>query len=179
MAADVCQTCSSPDLAAVDAGLVAGTPARQLAKAYGLDYSSVLRHRRNGHVGGVEFGPAPAGRPGLAPGRLPISPAPAAPSTAREMIVALIADLEARDVVDEQGRSALGPTAYIALQKEKRLAYESLAKLEGPAGPPVFDPVTSAEWVELREAIFGALAPFPEALDRVLEAIRRLVGRDG
>jgi hypothetical protein len=157
-------------VAAVDAGLRSGISARKLARAHGLDYSSVLRHRRNGHVG-LDFVPAPAGRPGL-----PLDPQARAAGGAREMLLGLIADLEARDVVDEEGRSALGSTAYVALQREKRLAYESLAKLEGPAGPPTFDPVTSSEWVELRECLFTALEPYPPALAAVQAAIRRLVG---
>lgn len=165
-----CATCASPDVVAVDAGLVAGQPAQALARRYRLDYSTVLRHRRNGHVAAI---PSPAS---LRPGHRRAAGSGSDAQSARAMIVALIADLEGRDTLNETGESTLGTTAWTALQKEKRLAYEALARLDGPPTAPSFDPRSSAEWAELHDAILGALVPYPEARAAFESAVVRVLG---
>src|SRR5437870_2552969 len=45
-----CVTCAHPDLAVIDAELVAGVPYQELANRYGMSRMSLLRHHRS-HTG--------------------------------------------------------------------------------------------------------------------------------
>ena len=152
----VCITCTHPDVRAIDAAFLAGRRATSIAKQFGLGYSTVQRHKAKGHVQQM-VEPVP-GQPS------PITPAM---KSATEGVRALIVGLESRSVAD------MGPTAYTQYVRELRLAYESQAKMEGPAAPQEFDASTSAVWVEMRELMVDALRPFPEAYAAVMAATKK------
>src|SRR5665647_1344587 len=97
----VCITCTHPEVRAIDAAFVAGRRAKSIATQYGLNYSTVQRHKSKGHV---QVYPEPvAGQPPEAP---PITPAAA---SATEKLLALITELEGRSVED------LGASTYVTL----------------------------------------------------------------
>jgi hypothetical protein len=157
MANSMCLTCSHPSVFMIDQLLGRGQSALSVSKKFGLNYNTVKRHVAKGHVIKRE-------RPGE-PG------APKEASTALEGIHELIALLE------KAQEEKMGPQATATISRELRLAYESLAKMQGPVAPPVFDPTTSKEWIDLREVITEALRPFPPALEALLKAIEKYLER--
>ena len=159
----VCITCTHPEVRAIDAAFVAGRRAKSIATQYGLNYSTVQRHKSKGHVQGY---PEPvAGQPPEAP---PITPAAA---SATEKLLALITELEGRSVED------LGASTYVTLVQAKLRAYSDLAKLMGPDAPPEFDPSTDPEWIEMRELMWETLRPFPEARAALMAVVKKIVAK--
>ncbi len=76
-----------------------------------------------------------------------------------------MAVLEAAEASQEH-RTALGAI------REARGNLELLAKLVGQLDErPVVNVLVSAEWIELRTVIVGALRPHPDARESVLRAI--------
>jgi hypothetical protein len=130
---------------------------------YGLGYDTVARHKRHGHVQGM-----PVQEPGQMPEAPQIAPATA---SATEKLLALITELEAREVAD------LGASTYVTLVQAKLRAYSDLAKLMGPDAPPEFDPSTDPEWIEMRELMWETLRPFPEARAALMVAVKKFVGK--
>src|SRR5918996_4074049 len=45
-----CRTCDHPEQSAIDIEIARGVECRPLSRRFGLPYSSLLRHRRSGHV---------------------------------------------------------------------------------------------------------------------------------
>ena len=156
----VCTTCSAAEVRAVDAAFVQGRSAKSIALQYGLSYDSVKRHRLKGHVQGM---PEPV------PGHLPEAPLPAVSAT--EKLLALITELEAKEVKD------LGASTYVTLVQAKLRAYSDLAKLMGPDAPQEFDPSTDPEWIEMRELMWETLRPFPEARAALATVVKKFVGK--
>lgn len=154
----ICVTCSSPDVLAIDAAILAGHPSiRSLAAQYHLDYSSVRRHRIKGHVNPI------------AEGVFDVAPAVLQAAGGLYRLRALNAEL------DERLAAAVdtGSMAYVGLQRERRLASEALIKAEGPQAPPPVALETTPEWLVLREAINDALVPWPEAKAACWAAVRK------
>jgi hypothetical protein len=45
-----CRTCDHPERSAIDIKIAGGVDCRSISRRFGLPYSSLLRHRNNGHV---------------------------------------------------------------------------------------------------------------------------------
>jgi hypothetical protein len=143
-----CTACVHPDRAAIDRALVAGSATlRDIAEQFGLSKSTIFRHRTD-HL------PVHLARARDA------AEVASADDLLRELgalrakaVSLLIAAERAGDL-----RSALAGV------REARGCLELLARLLGELrdGPEVTITVSPA-WIELRAAIVGALAPYPDA----------------
>ena len=83
-----------------------------------------------------------------------------------------VRDLQGRALSILEKAEAAGElrTALGAI-REARGNLELLAKLLGKLEPPTVNLVVSAEWLELRAVIVGALEPHPEPRESVLRAL--------
>ncbi len=147
MAAPRCSICSSPHRDAVNEALVAGRSQGSLCREFGFSTSAMCRHWKR-HL-------------------------PQALVAARDAeIVAdadgLVADIEAlrekaRSVAERAERAGELRTVLLAVREQTRIV-ELLARLAGELKTGNTTNVLIApEWLGVREALFRALAPFPEA----------------
>jgi len=152
-----CTACGHPEREAIDAAIAAGESYRTIAAQFGLSPSVLTRHKAHiaaaiAHAQSVEA--IDAGRAILA------------------KIAALEAD--AKRLQDAAERAGDLRTA-IAAVREMRGIVELLAKLQGePQEGPAVNIVLSPEWLAVRAAVMGALAEYPEARARVVEALARV-----
>ena len=155
MPGPTCQTCSSPAIREVDAAFQAGKSAKSIATTYGLDYSSVRRHRSKGHINET-----------VAPGK-PARASEISSDSALAKLLAMIEDLEGRDTTE------MGTSTFVDLINARRQAYKDLAALQGPAAPVKVDLSITDEWIGLREFVYAALLAVPGAVEALNEAIKR------
>jgi hypothetical protein len=150
-----CTVCDHPQRQGIDEDLVTGAPYRSVAKRFGLSESSVYRHKTE-HL-------------------------PAHLLKAREVEEAARADdlldqvrhlqAHALDILERAERAGDLRTALAAIS-QARGNVELLGKLAGELDErPVVNLNVSAEWLELRALIVGALEPHPAAHRAVLRAL--------
>jgi hypothetical protein len=150
-----CTVCDHPERQSIDETLVTGAPYRSVAKRFELSESAVYRHK-------VEHLPAHLLK-------------------AREVEEVAHADdlLEqvkhlqgyALDILERAEKAGDLRTALAAIS-QARGNLELLGKLAGELDErPVVNLNVSAEWLELRAVIVGALEPHPEARGAVLRAL--------
>lgn len=156
-----CACCTHPDLAEIDAAILAGETIRALGKRYGMSHTAVERHKKN-HIGKA-----------LVKLR----------AAEREEAEELSALAEVRDllprmkrVLDDAERE--GKTGnMMAVAAQIRPYIELLAKLthEIETRPvTVINLQTSEEWLAVRGAIFQALLAYPEARQAVASNLLQL-----
>ena len=150
-----CTVCDHPERHGIDGALVTGAPYRSVAKRFELSESAVYRHKTD-HL-------------------------PAHLLRAREVEEAARADAlleqvrhlqgHALDILERAEKTGDLRTALAAIS-QARGNLELLAKLLGELDErPVLNLHVSAEWLELRAVIVGALEPYSEARGAVLKAI--------
>jgi hypothetical protein len=150
-----CTVCDHPERHSIDEALVAGAPYRSVAKQFELSESAVYRHKTE-HL-------------------------PAHLLKAREVEEAARADDLLEQVRDLQGHAldileraekAGDLRTALAAISQARGNLELLGKLAGELDErPVVNLNISAEWLELRALIVGALEPHPAAHRAVLRAL--------
>jgi hypothetical protein len=150
-----CTVCDHPKRHGIDEALVGGAPYRSVAKRFELSESAVYRHKTE-HL-------------------------PAHLLKAREVEVVAQADdlleqvrylqTHALDILERAEKAGDLRTALAAIS-QARGNLELLGKLAGELDErPVVNLNVSAEWLELRAVIVGALEPYSEARGAVLRAI--------
>jgi hypothetical protein len=152
-----CRACAHPQLAGLDAMIVAGKTNSQVARTFGISHDSVDRHVRGGHV---------LGMPAQRWASMPATPAsPPKPDASGVEVLR-----EALDALRAMDPRSLSPAAQIDRIDAVRRTAEALAKAEpapSPAGVRVED-VTG-----LREQVarwYVALEQYPEARAAMLAA---------
>jgi len=150
-----CTICEHPERETIDRALVGETSNRSAASLYDVSEAAVRRHRTN-HL-------------------------PASLAKAKEA-----EEVSRADDLLRQVRALQSKTLSILLRaegagdlrtalgavREARGNVELLAKLSGELDErPVVNLNVSAEWLELRTVIVGALQPYSEARESVLSAI--------
>ena len=150
-----CTVCDHPQRHGIDEALVSGAPYRSVAKRFGISESAVYRHKSD-HL-------------------------PAHLLKAREVEEVTQADDLLEQVRNLQGRAldilecaekAGDLRTALAAISQARGNLELLGKLAGELDErPVVNLHVSAEWLELRAIIVGALEPHPAAHSAVLRAL--------
>jgi hypothetical protein len=150
-----CSVCDHTQRYGIDEALVTGAAYRSVAKRFGLSESSVYRHKTE-HL-------------------------PAQMLKAREVeevaqaddLLEQVRDLQshALDILERAEKAGDLRTALAAIS-QARGNLELLGKLAGELDEqPVVNLNVSAEWLELRTVIVGALEPHPAAHRAVLRAL--------
>ena len=150
-----CTVCDHPERHSIDEALVTGAPYRSVAKQFELSESAVYRHKTE-HL-------------------------PACLLKAREIeevakaddLLDQVRDLQAHaiDILERAEKAGDLRTALAAIS-QARGNLELLGKLAGELDErPVVNLNVSAEWLELRAIIVGALEPHPAAHRAVLSAL--------
>jgi hypothetical protein len=140
---------------AIDRALVGGASNRSVASLYDVSEAAVRRHKSN-HL--------PA-KLVMAEHAAELAEADNLLGQVRDLQMRTLAILEAAET-SKQHRTALGAI------REARSNLELLAKLLGELDErPVINILVSAEWLELRAVIVGALDAHPDARGAVLRAL--------
>jgi hypothetical protein len=150
-----CTVCEHHQRGAIDEALVGGASNRSVASLYDVSEAAARRHKAN-HL----------------PAKLVMAQAAEEVAQADDLL-AQVRDLQARTLAileaaegSSQHRTALGAI------REARSNLELLAKLLGELDErTVVNLTVSAEWLELRAVIVGALEPYAEARGAVLRAL--------
>ena len=151
----VCTVCEHRDREAIDRALVGDASNRSVASLYDVSEAAVRRHKAN-HL--------PA-KLVMAEQAAEVAEADNLLDQVRDLQSRTLAILEAAEET-RQHRTALGAI------REARSNLELLAKLLGELDSrPTVNILVSAEWLELRAVIVGALEPYSEARGAVLSAI--------
>ena len=150
-----CSVCGHAEREAIDAAIVAGESYRDITARFGVSGGAIGRHRA--HVAGV------------------LAEAQAAQDVARgDDLLAKVAVLEAdaKRLQDTAEKGGDIRTALVAVRELVRIV-EVLARLQGELqdGAPV-NILVNPQWVSIRAVIVAALADYPEARQRVVEALR-------
>ena len=145
-----CTVCSHPEREGIDGALVSGVSYRDIAARWpGITPSSLSRHKRD-HIS-----------PALAAVQAEREAAGAASLVDR--VESLIVRCENLLTTAEQGGQV---TAALAAVREMRGLLELFGKASGELNerPEVtINLLASPEWLGVRDAVFGALTPYPEA----------------
>lgn len=150
-----CNVCSHPDREAIDEALVGGIAFPALVAKYRVSKDSLSRHKAN-HL----------------PAKLVMAQAAVEVAEADDLLDQ-VRSLQARTlaILEAAEGSSQHRTALAAI-REARSNLELLAKLLGELDErPQINMLVSAEWLELRAVIVGALEPHPDARGAVLAAI--------
>jgi hypothetical protein len=151
----VCTVCEHRDREAIDRALVGDASNRSVASLYDVSEAAVRRHKAN-HL--------PA-KLVMAEQAAEVAEADNLLDQVRDLQSRTLAILEAAEET-RQHRTALGAI------REARSNLELLAKLLGELDSrPTVNILVSAEWLELRAVIVGALEHYSEARGAVLRAI--------
>ena len=150
-----CTVCDHPQKHNIDEALVSGAPYRSVAKRFGLSESAVYRHKTE---------------------HLPVHllKAKDAEEVAQaDDLLQQVRHLQthALDILNRAEKAGDLRTALAAIS-QARGNVELLGKLAGELDErPVVNLNVSAEWLELRTVIVGALEPHPAAHKAVLRAL--------
>lgn len=145
----LCKICHHEDREAIDAAIVAGKTLRDIASQADVSKDSVARHK--GHISAVLS-------------RVVAEREEAGPRSA----LARLEDLHDRatrvlDAAEGEGKATLS----LAAIKELRGLVETIARITGELDErpnvQVLNVSTAPEWLAIRAALAGALAPYPDA----------------
>jgi transposase-like protein len=150
-----CTVCEHPERHGIDEALVTGAPYRSVARRFELSESAVYRHKTE-HLSAH------------------LLKAREVEEAARaDDLLVQVRNLQAHalDILERAEKSGDLRTALAAIS-QARGNLELLGKLAGELDErPVVNLNVSAEWLELRAVIVGALEPYSEARGAVLRAI--------
>ena len=153
--ARTCSVCSSPDRDSIDIALVEGKSLRDVSKQYALSVSSLHRHAQS---------------------HLPETVKAAYTVKEQGHAVALLSRVEGLVSEAEQllkhGKKEKQAKAWASGISELRKTIELLARVTGELDErPVINFIAQPEWVEIRTLILSALDPYPEAREKVADAL--------
>jgi hypothetical protein len=150
--------CDHPEGHSIDEALVTGAPYRSVAKRFELSESAVYRHKTE-HL----------------PARL-LKAREAQEVAQADDLLDQVRNLQAHalDILVRAEKAGDLRTALAAIS-QARGNLELLGKLAGELDErPVVNLNVSAEWLQLRAVIVGALEPHPEAQGAILRALERV-----
>jgi hypothetical protein len=153
-----CTVCDHPQRHGIDETLVTGAPYRSVAKRFDLSESAVYRHKTE-HL----------------PARL-LKAREAQEVAQADDLLDQVRNLQAHalDILVRAEKAGDLRTALAAIS-QARGNLELLGKLAGELDErPVVNLNVSAEWLQLRAVIVGALEPHPEAQGAILRALERV-----
>jgi hypothetical protein len=150
-----CTVCDHPERHCIDETLVTGAPYRSVAKRFELSESAVYRHKTE-HL----------------PAHLLKAREAEEAATADDLLVQVrTLQAHALDILERAEKAGDLRTALAAIS-QARANLDLLGKLAGELDErPVVNLNVSAEWLELRAVIVGALEPHPAAHRAVLRAL--------
>ncbi len=153
-----CTVCEHESRPAIDEQLVLGTPARKVAGEFGLSEAALSRHRR-GHLS-----------PALA--RVSAEREAAGSESALDRLELLYRSARTvLEAAEAEGKAGLS----LAAIRELRGLVELLARITGELDErpqvAVLNLGSNPEWVAVRSALLGALAPYPDARAAVARAL--------
>ncbi len=151
-----CKTCAHPRRGDIDRDLVAGIALRTIAAEYGVSHVALGRHFRNGHITSQMQEQYHA--EGL---------------IEREEITAQVKDLQRLlHSFLREANDSKEVRDVLLLTREIRALIELLGKLLGrfPKEPEI-NILVNPTWISLKQEIFQALEPFPDAKTAVFAAI--------
>jgi hypothetical protein len=164
-----CTVCASPNRNLIEAALAAGRTQADVAKAYGVHYGAIQRHAKNHarkslvKVAGPELHSSPV-QTGTELGE-----------DHRPAIVQLAEKLrETQAIYDSAVEGNVNSTSALVALKQAAGLIEQIGRLRGefvPPPPVVIDLTTTPEWVKLRSKILKALKDYPEARQKVADAL--------
>lgn len=154
-----CTTCTQVDRFEIDQHLIAGTRThQQLANQYGMSKAAIARHKRE-HLKDSALAKAISTGTSLTTTRDEIT------RKAMEYLYRLEA---IADRAEQSANLKAETDAIKAGTSQLRLVAELLGELQNQV---VVSVVKNPEWIELRQIIFEALRPYPEARVAVAEAL--------
>jgi transposase-like protein len=150
-----CTVCDHPGRHGIDEALVTGAPYRSVAKRFGLSESAVYRHKTEHLLAHL----------------LKARKAEEVAQADDLLDQVRYLQVHALDILERAEKAGDLRTALSAIS-QARGNLELLGKLAGELDErPVVNLNVSAEWLELRAVIVGALEPYSEARGAVLRAI--------
>jgi hypothetical protein len=159
----VCTVCRHPDCDTIDAALVAGTTFRSIAIRFDLSEGALKRHKAE-HL----------------PAALAAAQAAAEVAHGDDLLAQLRALQETTLRLLERAESAGKLTAAVLAVGQARQNIELLAKLVGElAQEGTVNILVAPEWLAVRAALLGALAPYPEARTAVATRLAALEAGNG
>jgi hypothetical protein len=153
-----CTVCAHPEREAIDAALVAGASASEVATNRDVSIRAVQRHKA-AHLPAVM-----------------VQAAAAAEVVRADDLLQQARDLQAKALsILSQAEAAGDLRTAVAANREARGCLELLARLLGemPENPSV-NVILAPEWLEVRRAMLLALEPFPLARAAVSERLLEL-----
>ncbi len=152
--AGTCTVCAHPERKAIDEALIVGTPLREITRRWGVSKDAASRHRK--HV-------SPALSRVVSRRR-----ADAGPRSALDRLEELYGRANVvLTAAEREGQASLS----LAAIRELRSIVEMLAKITGELDDRpqvnVLSVHATPEWLATRDAMLGALAPYPEAAQAV------------
>lgn len=150
-----CTICENPERGAIDKALAGGASNRSVASLHDVSEAAVRRHKGN---------------------HLPVRVAKAqeeedvreALDVVRQLKAINAASLHILKEAREQGKQGTALQAVDRIHKQIELQAKLLGELDER---PVVNLYVSAEWMELRAVLVGALEPYPDARGAVLRAV--------
>ena len=153
--ARTCSVCAHPDRDSIDIALVEGKPLRNIAKQYALSASSLHRHAQS-HLPETVKAAYVVQEQGHAVELL-------------SRVEGLISEAEG---LLKHGKKEKQAKAWASGISELRKTIELLARVTGELDErPVINFIAQPEWVEIRTLILSALDSFPEAREKVVNAL--------
>ncbi len=150
-----CTVCEHREKGAINRALVTGASNRSVASLYDVSEAAVRRHKAN-HL----------------PAKLVMAEKAAEVAEAEDLLEQVRALQGRTESILSAAEEAGELRTALSAIREARGNIELLAKLLGELDErPVVNLSVSAEWVELRAVLIGALEPHPEARESVLRAI--------
>lgn len=155
-----CTVCSHKDLDEINRLLLCSDSYRDIARQFGLSKDALARHKES-HI------PELLSKSSDLKAEVESIQGNQTLAEVRELKV------KALDILAEAQEAGDLKTALMGI-REARSCLELCLKAEGQIkdGPQITI-INNPEWVELRTVIIGALEPFPDARQAVIDAIRR------
>jgi hypothetical protein len=155
-----CNICSHEKLKEINQALIDGQSLRNIAKQYQVSYSAVNRHKKE-HL----------------PAAL-VKAQEAQAVTQADSLLDQVEALRAKAVnLLEQAENAGDLKTALQGIGQARACLELLAKVRGELQQEGQVNITfNAEWIELRSIILQTLEPYPEARERLAEALEGVEG---
>lgn len=159
--AGTCTVCAHPERKAIDEALIVGTPLREITRRWGVSKDAASRHRK--HV-------SPALSRVVSRRR-----ADAGPRSALDRLEELYGRANVvLTAAEREGQASLS----LAAIRELRSIVEMLAKITGELDDrpqvAILNVHATPEWLATRDAMLGALAPYPEAAQAVAARLQAI-----
>jgi hypothetical protein len=145
-----CSICTHKERKAIEAALIARQSMRRIAAQYGMGEASVRRHKQNCLVGKVER------------------------KQEKREAAALLTIAQKQQLLWRVGSGILGRRLQAGDDREARCMLAELRQQVALQAELSAPDDGRDQWVKLRECIWHALQPFPDALQAVMTAIAPL-----